>query len=250
MRIDIPLEIRLYVIQLLQQTLACTLDLRSQLKQACWNVKGHDVVLLQALFATMATELDAHTDLVAERLVVLGGVARGTVRTAATHSRLPEYPGAIMDGDAHVRALTECFASYATALRADIAHATEVEEAGSAALYTDISRERFEIFAQTNGRIGNAGAIHVQIQIMFLSNCADGVYFIGGIYGTVFCGLRNRDDAHLWMMLVADALNAGLDLFGQQFAVWRIDRDELAARKFLWSRRLININMRQRRTDD
>jgi starvation-inducible DNA-binding protein len=67
-------------------------------------------------------------------------VARGSVRTAATHSRLPEYPGAIMDGDAHVRALTECFASYATALRADIAHATEVEDAGSAALYTDISR--------------------------------------------------------------------------------------------------------------
>ena len=139
-RIDIPPEIRLYVVQLLNQTLACTVDLRSQVKQACWNVKGHDVVLLQALFATMATELDAHTDLVAERLVVLGGVARGTVRTAATHSRLPEYPGALMDGDAHVRALTECFASYATALRADIAHATEVEDAGSAALYTDISR--------------------------------------------------------------------------------------------------------------
>ena len=138
-RIDIPPEIRLYVIQLLQQTLACTVDLRSQIKQACWNVKGHDLVLLHALFATMATELDAHTDLVAERLVVLGGVARGTVRTAATHSRLPEYPGAIMDGDAHVRALTECFAAYAMA-RADIAHATEVEDAGSAALYTDISR--------------------------------------------------------------------------------------------------------------
>jgi len=139
-RIDIPPEIRLYVVQLLNQTLACTVDLRSQVKQACWNVKGHDLVLLHALFATMATELDAHIDLVAERLVVLGGVARGTVRTAATHSRLPEYPGAIMDGDAHVRALTECFASYATALRADISHATEVEDAGSAALYTDISR--------------------------------------------------------------------------------------------------------------
>ena len=76
-RIDIPPEIRLYVVQLLNQTLACTVDLRSQVKQACWNVKGHDVVLLHALFATMATELDAHTDLVAERLVVLGGVARG-----------------------------------------------------------------------------------------------------------------------------------------------------------------------------
>jgi starvation-inducible DNA-binding protein len=139
-RIDIPPEIRLYVVQLLNQTLACTVDLRSQVKQACWNVKGHDVVLLHALFATMATELDAHTDLVAERLVVLGGVARGTARTAATHSTLPEYPGAILDGEAHVRALAERFASYATALRDDIAHATEVEDAGSAALYTDISR--------------------------------------------------------------------------------------------------------------
>src|SRR5260370_42132103 len=74
-RIDIPPEIRLYVVQLLNQTLACTVDLRSQLKQACWNVKGHDLVLLHALFATMATELDAHIDLVAERLVVLGGGA-------------------------------------------------------------------------------------------------------------------------------------------------------------------------------
>src|SRR5260370_28599301 len=124
-RIDIPPEIRLYVVQLLNQTLACTVDLRSQVKQACWNVKGHDLVLLRALFVTMAIELDAHIDLVAERLVVLGGVARGTVRTAATHSRLPEYPCALMDGDAHVRALTECFASYATPLPAHIAHPTK-----------------------------------------------------------------------------------------------------------------------------
>ena len=139
-RIDIPPEIRLYVIQLLNQTLACTVDLRSHVKQACWNVKGHDFIPLHALFATMATELDAYTDMVAERLVVLGGVARGTVRTVAMHSTLPEYPGVLMDGDAHVRALAERFAPYATTLRADIAHAAEVEEAGSAAVYTDISR--------------------------------------------------------------------------------------------------------------
>ena len=139
-RIDIPPEIRLYVIQLLNQTLACTVDLRPHVKQACWNVKGYDFVPLHALFATMATELDAYTDLVAERLVVLGGVARGTVRTVAMHSTLPEYPGVLMDGDAHVRALAERFAPYATTLRADIAHAAEVEEAGSAAVYTDISR--------------------------------------------------------------------------------------------------------------
>ena len=138
--IDIPPEIRQYVIQLLQQTLACTVDLRSHVKQACWNVKGHDFGSLHALFATMAIDLEAYTDLVAERLVVLGGVARGTARTAATQSTLPEYPVALLEGQAHMRALAERFAPYATALRDDITLAADVEDAGSAAVYTDISR--------------------------------------------------------------------------------------------------------------
>jgi starvation-inducible DNA-binding protein len=137
---DMPPEIRLYVIQLLNQTLACTVDLHSQVKQACWNVKGTDFAPLHALFATMATELEAYTDLVAERIAMLGGVALGTARTAALQSRLAEYPGALVDGTAHVLALAERFAQYATALRNDIALTADVEDAGSAAVYTDISR--------------------------------------------------------------------------------------------------------------
>ena len=76
-RIDMPLEIRAYVITLLQQTLACTVDLRSQVKQATWNVKGTDVFPLQALFTTIAAELDDYTDLVAARIAALGGVVAG-----------------------------------------------------------------------------------------------------------------------------------------------------------------------------
>jgi hypothetical protein len=65
----------------------------------------------------MASELDAYADLVAERIAVLGGMARGTTRTAAMQSRLPEYPDALVDGHAHVGALAERFAHYATAMR-------------------------------------------------------------------------------------------------------------------------------------
>jgi len=140
LRIDIPPEIRLYLIKVLNQTLACTVDLRSQVKQACWNVKGKDFSPLHALFATLATELEAYTDLLAERIAVLGGVALGTVRTAALQSTLPEYPGSLVDGDAHMVALAERFAHYAIAVRGGIALAADVEDAGSAALYTDISR--------------------------------------------------------------------------------------------------------------
>jgi starvation-inducible DNA-binding protein len=139
-RIEMPPEIRRYVIQLLNQTLSCTVDLRSQVKQAGWNVKGKDFSPLHALFATIATELEAYSDLVAERIAMLGGVAMGTARTAAAQSTLPEYPDAIVDGDAHALALAERFAYYATAMRDGISLAADVEDAGSAALYTDISR--------------------------------------------------------------------------------------------------------------
>jgi starvation-inducible DNA-binding protein len=140
-RSDLPPEIRLYMVQLLNQTLACTIDLRSQVRQACWNVKGKDFSLLHPLFATIVTELAAYTDLVAERIVVLGGVVMGTARTAAMRSKLPEYPSEIVEGDAHVQALAERFAHYATTLREGIALAADVEDAGSAALYTDLSRK-------------------------------------------------------------------------------------------------------------
>ena len=139
-RIDLPPEIRLDVIKMLNQTLACTVDLRSHVKQACWNVKGKDFVPLHALFMKMATELDAYADLEAERIAMLGGAVMGTARTAALLSKLTEYPAALVEGTDHVAALVEQFAHYALVMRRSIALATDVEDAGSAAVCTDISR--------------------------------------------------------------------------------------------------------------
>lgn len=73
-RIDLPQEIRVDVIILLNQTLAYTVDLRSQVKQACWNVKGKDFIPLHTLFTTIVAALDSYTDLIAERIAVLGNV--------------------------------------------------------------------------------------------------------------------------------------------------------------------------------
>lgn len=135
-----PPEIRLDVITMLNQTLACTVDLRSQVRQACWNIKGKDFSLLHPIFATMLNEFQTYTDMVAQRITVLGGRVMGTVRMAALRSKLPEYPDAVMEGDGHVQALVERFGHYAGTLRDDITLTADVEDAGSAAIYTDISR--------------------------------------------------------------------------------------------------------------
>jgi len=139
-RNDLPLEIRVYLIALLNQTLACTVDLRSHLKQAAWNVKGREFSQLHALFSIIVAELDAYTDLLAERIAVLGGVACGTVRVAAMQSTLPEYPSDLTVGTAHVLAVVERLAPYATALRASITHAADVDDASTTSVYTDIAR--------------------------------------------------------------------------------------------------------------
>jgi hypothetical protein len=55
-------------------------------------------------------------------------------------SGLPEYPGAIVAGHAHVVALEERFASYSAAIWGGIALAADVEEVDSAAVHGDISR--------------------------------------------------------------------------------------------------------------
>jgi len=139
-RIDLPEEVRSPVINILSQTLASTLDLKTQAKQAHWNVKGLDFLQLHELFDELAGELEAYVDLVAERITALGGTALGTARIAATASILPEYPLDIADGVAHVTALADRFAAYGQHLRRAIDQTAELGDADTSDLYTEISR--------------------------------------------------------------------------------------------------------------
>jgi starvation-inducible DNA-binding protein len=91
-RIDIPTDARKQIVVLINQTLAATSDLKSQVKQAHWNVKGSDFYQLHELFDEIAGEIEEYVDMFAERITALGGYAMGTVRMAAENSILPEYP--------------------------------------------------------------------------------------------------------------------------------------------------------------
>ena len=81
--IDIPVEKRSALIEMLNQNLADTLDLYTQVKQAHWNVKGTDFYQLHLLFDEIAEEIEPFIDLLAERVTLLGGYANGTARMSA-----------------------------------------------------------------------------------------------------------------------------------------------------------------------
>jgi starvation-inducible DNA-binding protein len=75
-------------------------------------VKGPYSIGLYELFDKIAKEVKDSGDMIAERIVQLGGIAVGTVRAAASRSRPGEYPLNIADGavaKAPVRAAISLF---------------------------------------------------------------------------------------------------------------------------------------------
>ena len=98
-RHDLSDATRTKVVADLNQTLAEIFDLQSQVKQAHWNVKGPSFFGLHKLFDEIAGSLTEPVDAVAERILSLGGFAKGTVRMAASASSLPELPAEFRQED-------------------------------------------------------------------------------------------------------------------------------------------------------
>lgn len=137
---DLPKETREKIIETLNSRLADASDLKSQAKQAHWNVKGMSFIALHELFDQVATQAEGYTDLIAERVTILGGTALGTVRVAASNSTLSEYPLEITDGADHVDALSSALADFGKKVRANIDEADELGDVDTADLFTEVSR--------------------------------------------------------------------------------------------------------------
>ena len=137
---DLPEATRVKEIGLLNQHLADCIDLQLQCKQAHWNVKGPTFIALHELFDKIDEDVENYSDLLAERVVQLGGIAEGTAGIVATRSTLPDYPLAIKTGADHVEALSDALALFGRLARIGIQEMTELEDAGSADILTEISR--------------------------------------------------------------------------------------------------------------
>jgi starvation-inducible DNA-binding protein len=137
---DIPQPRRVELNALMNQRLADAVDLQMQMKQAHWNVKGPHFIGLHELFDQIDEAVEGYVDLIAERIAQLGGIAEGTVRVAAERSRLEEYPLDIADGHAHVEAVSKALSTFGHEARNTIDQADDLDDAGTADMFTEISR--------------------------------------------------------------------------------------------------------------
>ena len=137
---DLPEGTRAQVADLLNERLADAIDLASQAKQAHWNVKGPQFIALHKLFDEIHAAANEYVDLLAERVVQVGGIAEGTVRVVAERTALTDYPRTIADGAEHANAFAGALAEFGTRMRKAINETDELGDKGSADICTEISR--------------------------------------------------------------------------------------------------------------
>lgn len=139
--VGVPEDNRQALIALLNQRLADSTDLRTQVKWAHWNVKGMHFIQLHELFDSIASHLEEHTDTIAERITTLGGVANGTAREVASKSGLKEADLAASDGPSMLKFLVHNVAHHANALREAVQESDDLNDAITADVFTQLTRE-------------------------------------------------------------------------------------------------------------
>ena len=73
----------------LNVALATGIQLQLAIKQAHWNIKGPSFIGIHELLDDVYDRMGEHIDTIAERCVILGGTADGTVEAAQKDGKLP-----------------------------------------------------------------------------------------------------------------------------------------------------------------
>ncbi len=133
--------VRQQSVALLSDLLPSVLDLERHAKQAHWNVRGEQFAALHRLFDEVAEHAVAHGDLLAERIVALGGVADGRIERIGSATRLGGYPVVVQTGPAHLAALATSIATVAEAARVAIDVAAQRGDSVSADVLTEVARD-------------------------------------------------------------------------------------------------------------
>src|SRR5205085_12700389 len=79
-------------------------------------------------------------NLIAERIVQLGGTAEGTVHAVAGRSSLDRYLLATANGQGHIDALSTTLTAFGRHVRYASEQATELKDADTADMFTQIAR--------------------------------------------------------------------------------------------------------------
>ena len=145
------------LIELLNRRLADIIDLQLQSRQAYWNVEGPHFMALRELFDKVAQGVEEYANLIAGRIVQLGGKAEGTVQAVAGRSSLDRYWLSTAEGNGHIDALSTTLTDFGRHVRYASEQASELKDVDTAAIFTEIARgiDKWLWFVETSQQAGS-----------------------------------------------------------------------------------------------
>ncbi len=147
-------DLRTRLIEILNRRLADAIDLQLQCRQAYWNIKGANFLSLRKLFDQVTEEVEGYTNLIAGRIVQIGGKAEGTVHTVSGRSSLDKRG---FQSAGHSDALASTLTDFARHTRYASMQATELKDADTTALFNEIARgtDKWLWFVETSQQPDN-----------------------------------------------------------------------------------------------
>jgi starvation-inducible DNA-binding protein len=137
---ELDKDTRSQMIDVLNANLLNVIALTLAVKQAHWNLKGRGFIGVHELLDEVADRLRDGADLMAERAVILGGFAKGTIEVVASEADMAPYPVEESDITAHIDALKERFMAVGGSVRKGMATAGEAGDEDTADILTEVSR--------------------------------------------------------------------------------------------------------------
>jgi len=147
-------DVQSRLIEILNRRLADAIDLQLRSRQAYWNVKGPNFLSLRELFDKVTEEVEVYANLIAERIVQLGGKAEGTAYAVSERSSLDGY--LLVSAD-HINTLATTLTDFGRHTRYASTQATELKDVDTADIFTEIARgiDKWLWFVETSQQSGN-----------------------------------------------------------------------------------------------
>lgn len=154
-KINISSKSRESLVIILNSCLADSLDLSAQAKQAHWNIKGPSFISLHKLFDDVAKSARNYADLIAERIVQLGGTALGTLQVTSIATTLPQYQTAPISQNEHLNLLSASLAIYSANMRRTIEFSTYLKDDVTGDIAIEITRGSDKWLWMVESHLGN-----------------------------------------------------------------------------------------------